>query len=132
VIGIELEGVEELAEKLRNLPTSIDRKPVFGQAASTFAARLRAATPVGYSQKLKDSVIYQVSDESAEVGYEEGVETAGNPELNSVLRPSRKGRSVLRKWVQPEELESVLEETFDAYASEAVILIEEGLARGIS
>lgn len=132
MIEVSLEGVEEIAEKLRNLPTSIDRRTVFEKAASQFSARLRAATPVGYSQKLRDSVIYQVSDESAEVGYEEGVETAGNPDLDSVLRPRRRGKSVLRKWVQPDELESVLEETFDAYAPEAVAMIEEGLADGIS
>jgi hypothetical protein len=132
VIGVSVEGVDKITEKLRKMPTSIDRRTIFEEAAQTFAARLRAATPDGYNQKLRDSVIYQVSDESAEVGYEAGVETAGNPDLDSVTRPKTKGRSVLRKWVQAGELESVLEETFDSYAAEAVTLLEEKFADGIS
>lgn len=132
MIGVSIEGIDEITEKLRAIPTSIDRRTIFEEVAQKFSARLRAATPVGYSKKLRDSVIYQVSDDSAEVGYESGVETAGNPDLDSVTRPRTRGRSVLRKWVQADELESVLAETFDAYAAEAVTHLEEAFADGIS
>jgi hypothetical protein len=75
-------------------------------------------------------VIYEVSDEEALVGYEKEVETAGNTALDSVLRPKTKGRSVL-KWVPADELATVLEETFDAYAAEGVTYMEEKLLEQI-
>ena len=132
MIRIELEGLRETVESIRKIPTSIDRRTIFEDVASTFADRLRAATPPGYSGKLKDSVIYQATDESAEVGYETGVETAGNTVLDGIKRPATRGRSVLRAWVKPADLESVLEETFNAYSAEAVTMLEEAFSDGIS
>lgn len=136
MITAELVGLEELAAAVRRVPTSIDRRSVFEDVSQQFSARLRAATPKGYSGKLKDSVIYSVEDEQAEVGYEAGVETAGDPSLDSVTRPRRRGRSVLaRAWVKPEQLESVLQEAFDSYAPEGAALMEsrfmEEVTRGL-
>ena len=61
MISIELNGLDEVIESVRNIPTSIDRRSVFEDVSQQFSARLRAATPRGYSGKLKDSVIFDVS-----------------------------------------------------------------------
>ena len=127
---MKITGLKEVVAELKKLPTSIDRAPVFEEVAEIFAARLRAATPKGYSGKLKDSVIYEATDEEAFVGYEREVETAGNPDLDSVIRPKTKGRSVL-KWVSADELGTVLEETFDAYSAEGVLFMEDRLLEQI-
>ena len=129
--GVKVTGLSEVIAEIKKLSSSIDRALVLDEAAEVFAARLRAATPLGYSGKLKDSVIYESSEDVASVGYEQEVETAGNPALDSVIRPRTRGRSVLR-WVSEEELEAVLEETFDAYASEGVLFMEERLAEQIN
>ena len=129
--GLKVTGLNEVIAELKKLPSSIDRALVLDETADIFAARLRAATPSGYSGKLKDSVIYESSEEVASVGYEQEVETAGNPALDSVIRPRTQGRSVL-KWVSSDELGTVLEETFDAYASEGVLFMEERLVEQIN
>ena len=128
---MKITGLKEVVAELKKLPTSIDRATVLEEVAEIFAARLRAATPKGYSGKLRDSVIYESSDEGAFVGYEQEVETAGNPALDSVIRPKTRGRSVL-KWVSSDELGTVLEETFDAYAAEGVLFMEDRLAEQIN
>jgi hypothetical protein len=136
VIDISIEGLDDVMEALRRVPTSLDRETVFADVSQRFSARLRAATPKGYSGQLRDSVVFSSDAESGEVGYEPGVETSGDSSLDSALRPRTRGRSVLKKWVKPEELESVLEETFDAYAPEGVKFMStrfsEELSRGIS
>jgi hypothetical protein len=125
VISVEVQGLEEVIDAIRKIPTSIDRKAVFEDVAQQFSARLRAATPKGYSGRLKDSVIYDASDEQAEVGYEQGVETSGDSSLDSVLRPKKRGKSVLaRNWVRPSELEAILAETFEAYAADGLSVME--------
>jgi len=129
--GVKVTGLSKVIDELQKLPSVIDSDPVLREASQIFAARLRAATPKGYSGKLKESVIYKSSDEGAFVGYEREVETAGNPDLDSVTRPRTKGRSVIR-WVSADELGTVLEETFDAYAAEGVLFIEERLAEQIN
>ena len=134
MISIGLVGLKETIAAVQRLPTSIERAPAFEEAAQTFSARLRAATPPGYSGKLRDSVIYEASDEESLVGYEEGVETSGNPKLDSVREGRTRGGSVLsrKKWVQASDLESVLQETFDSFSDEAVEVLEKRLSRGIS
>ena len=123
---VELRGVEDVLESIRSLPTSFDTKSVFSAVSERFADRLRAATPPGYSGRLEKSVLWHADESEGLVGYEEGVERAGNPSLDSVIRPKTRGRSVL-KWVAAEELESILEETFTAYAPEAVTYMEQEL-----
>ncbi len=121
--GVKITGLNEVVGELKKLPSTIRLGDIYTDTAEIFAARLRAATPPGYSGTLKDSVIYEASDDEALVGYEKDVETAGNPQLDSVIRPKTKGRSVL-KWVPADELATVLEETFDAYAAEGVTYME--------
>jgi hypothetical protein len=134
LISITLSGLNETIEAVKKLPTTVGGKPVFEEAAQAFSARLRAATPPGYSGRLKDSVIYEADASESIVGYEQGVETSGNPRLDGVLAAKTKGKSVIarRKWVQADDLESVLQEAFDSYADDAVTLLEERLSSGIS
>lgn len=129
--GVQIEGLDELAARLAKLPLQVDAESVLGAASEIFAARLRAATPKGYSGKLKDSVIYEADGEEAFVGYEQDVETAGNPALDSVIRLKTRGRSVL-KWVSTDELSTVLGETFDAYSPEGVTFMEKRLVEEIN
>ena len=125
--GIVVVGLNEVIAKLRAVPSVIDREVVTTSVAEKFVARLRAATPVGYSGRLRESVLYETGEELAVVGYDEGVETAGNPELDSVLRPRKRVRSVL-KWSPVDELTSVMANTFDGFSSEAVTYMETSLA----
>jgi len=129
--GVRIKGLNEIIARLERIPSRVDSEVVLEKASEIFAARLRAATPKGYSGGLKDSVIYEADDNAAFVGYEREVETAGNPDLDSVIRPKTRGRSVL-KWVSTDELSTVLEETFDAYAPEGVTYLEELLAEEIN
>jgi hypothetical protein len=129
-VSVKISGLREVIQEFKRLPTVIDRETVYDEVSQTFAARLRAATPTGYSGQLRDSVIYEVSEATAEVGYEQEVETAGNPDLDSVVRPQTRGRSVLR-WVSVDELSAVLEETFDAYAPEGVTVMSDRFAEQI-
>lgn len=132
MIDVTLDGLEDVLAEIRDIPTSLDTRTVFSDVAQKFASRLRAATPKGYSGKLRDSVVFYSDSEAAEVGFEAGVETSGNSSLDSVLEPQTRGRSVLRQWVQTDELESVLEETFDGFSEEAVSIMTERFVRGIS
>lgn len=134
MITVSLEGVADVVAAIRALPTSISTEPALEEIGQTFSARLRAATPKGYSGKLKDSVLYEVSSGGGEVvvGYESGVETAGNDRLDSVRKARTRGRSVLRTWVKAEELESVLSDTFDAYIPEAMSVLERSLPDVVS
>jgi hypothetical protein len=59
LISITISGLNETVEAIQKLPTTVGGKPVFEEAAQAFSARLRAATPPGYSGRLKDSVIYE-------------------------------------------------------------------------
>lgn len=129
--GVRIKGLNEIIAKLEKIPARIDSETVLGEASEIFAARLRAATPKGYSGKLKDSVIYESEGEEAFVGYEREVETAGNPDLDSVIRPKTRGRSVL-KWVSTDELGTVLEETFDVYSPEGVLFLQDRLVEEIN
>jgi hypothetical protein len=131
VNGAELLGVDEVKDALRRIVTVIDRKPVLTEVAQTFADRLRAATPVGYSGNLKKSVLWEVEDDEAVVGYSSGVEKDGEPRLDGVLKPRTRGTSVL-KWVPPEDLEAILEDTLSAYATEGVLFMESAFAEQIN
>lgn len=132
MITVSLHGLDDVLASLQKIPTSLTSESVFDEIGQQFSARLRAATPKGYSGRLRDSVVYEVKGSEVLVGYEEGVETAGNPKLDSVRAVQTKGKTVLRRWVQPDDLESVLEETFDAYAGDATTVFERRLASVVS
>lgn len=134
MITASIDGLGEVKSSVLSLASMIEPRKHLSDVSESFAARLRAATPVGYSGKLRDSVIYSVDDTQATVGYEQGVETAGRESLDSVRSVRTRGRSVIqrKKWVTPGELEAVLQETFDSYSDEAVALLEESMASGIS
>lgn len=134
MISVSLEGLDDVLRTIRSLPSSVDTETALEAVSQQFSARLRAATPKGYSGRLRDSVLYEIDSESntASVGYEQGVETAGNPKLDSVKRVKTKGRSVLRQWTQASDLESVLEETFDGYADEAMSVFERSVPDVVS
>lgn len=119
---IEVTGLEETIDAIRDLPSVLDREQVFTRVSSQFKQRLSSATPVGYSGKLQRSVVAEVDDDHGVVGYEEGVEKAGNPKLDSVTRPRTRGRSVL--WVHVESLEELATQEFEDYQDTAVSVME--------
>lgn len=129
-MSAEILGLQETISAIKAIPLVIDREKAFADVAGQFKARLTDATPIGYSGKLKKSVIAQVDDEEAIVGYEEGVETAGNPKLDSVTRPRTRGRSVL--WVSAESLEELLAQEFEDFEGTAVSVLEELFAEQIN
>jgi len=132
VISAKLIGLDEVVSRLRALPTSIDRESAMAEVAEDFSAILRAETPAGYSQKLPDSVLAEIGPDAAVVGFDERVETAGDPSLDSVTRPRTRGRSVIRRWVKSEELAALTEDLFDSHSGRLVSVLERRLADGIS
>lgn len=132
MISISVTGVDGVLETIRRIGTSVNTASAYEEVCQQFSARLRAATPVGYSGTLGDSVVYEVSDESGVVGYEAGVETAGEGDPESVLRLRTRGQSVLAKnWVKPSELEAILQDSLAEYQQEGAALIESRLSDGI-
>lgn len=129
--SFEVLGVDEVIDSIRDIPTNLDAIPALTEAAEHFSSKVRDATPPGYSQKLPDSVMYEVSGDEAVVGYEEGVETAGNPRLDSVTRPRTRGKSVLRRWATVDDLATILEQSLDKHGDEVVSILERGLSNGL-
>ena len=134
MIAAKLVGLDEVAEKVRLLPSTIGVEAAFDEAGRRMEAILRDRTPSGYNQKLGSSVLYQATEDGFVVGYEAGVETAGNESLDSATRPRTRGRSVLRRrrWASTEELQSVLEESVDEGFDEVLSVIERSVASGLS
>lgn len=135
MISVEVTGVDQAIAAVRQIPSTIGLKSAFEAAGQRMSAILREETPEGYSRKLPESVVYEATDAGFVVGYEAGVDKAGNKELDSVTRPKTSGRSVLsrrRQWVRPEDLEVVIEETADAHLDEILSIIERSVADGIS
>lgn len=136
MISVEIDGLDEAIQAVRDFPTTLGLAPAFEAAGQRFSAVLRESTPPGYSGKLADSVMYEASDDGVTVGYESGVEVSGNPDFDRVTRPRTVGRSVLarrgRQWVRPGDLSIVLEETSDAHADEILSIIERSVAGGLS
>jgi hypothetical protein len=123
VIILTATGIDEVIKSLGDIDSVLDRSGILDSLAEDFADELREATPPGYSKRLKDSV----ERTESEVGYEQGVETAGDKSLDSVTRVSVRGRTVLRRsrWVQPEGLEEVLMSTVAKSAGGSVLKFEE-------
>jgi hypothetical protein len=122
-------GYDDLLEAVRSFPTTLDYEPAYREAADFLAEKLKENTPKGYNRKLPDSVITVVTAAGAEVGYERGVETAGDRSLDSVTRPRTRGQSVLSRWVSADQLSSILEQTYDDFADESVRIFADGIAR---
>lgn len=119
---VEVAGIEEAIAAIKELPSVIERRQVLSRVASEFHQKLASATPIGYSGKLQKSVVAEVDDEQGVVGYEQGVEKAGNPKLDSVTRPRTRGRSVL--WVHVESLEEIATQAFEDYQDTAISVME--------
>jgi len=123
-----ISGLDDVVASIRRFPASLATRSAYEEVASEFAARLRAATPPGYNRRLQDSVLVEVSDTSARVGYDADIETAGRQELDRVTGPPRtRGRSVLRRWIRPDELETVLGDVVDSYLPDVPAAISKGL-----
>lgn len=105
--SVSLQGLPQVIEAIRSIPTSIGRETVFSQAADEFATVLSERTRPGWNRRLGKSVLSQPTGEGYAVGYEVGVETAGNGSLDGRRRRSR--------WVSVNELETVLQETADEF-----------------
>lgn len=136
MISIEVTGLDEAISAIQRVPSTIGMEAAFEAAGQRFSSILRETAPPGYNRKLADSVMYEASESGVTVGYESGVETAGNPDFDRVTRPRTNGRSVLarrrRQWVRPEDLAIVLEETSDAHSDEILSVIERSIASGLS
>lgn len=119
---VDLLGLGSVVQSLRDYPDSLDIDSVLEKVTDAFEAKLEDATPPGYSGKLQRSVVSEEDGDTIIVGYEEGVETAGNPRLDSVLRAKTRGRSVL--WVPPSRLDEILDQTATAFKPEAFSIFE--------
>lgn len=122
MITFKVNGIDRVIADTEKLIDSLDIQSPIEDVSEDFASIVRSATPPGYSRKLRDSVIVQVGDDQGEVGYEEGVEKAGNPKLDSILTPRTRGRSVL--WVHVQDLQSILEDGLDSFEAEAISVLE--------
>jgi len=134
LITIHLDGVGEASKSVLAVVSTIGIHESIRSVARTFEDRLRAATPVGYSGDLPMSVVSVADDDRVVVGYEKGVQDSGRKDADSVLRPVRKGRSVLysqqsrrKRWITAGELETIMDETAEAYSAEVVDAVFSGL-----
>lgn len=130
MISVSIEGVDSVIDAVRKIPAMVGSESAFASAAQEFHAILRAATPPGYNEKLFDSVLYSAKGGESVVGYDSRVETAGNAKFDKASRPTR--RSVMRRWVPVDELESIFESAVDDNSSRLVSIIERSAADGIS
>lgn len=135
MISLELTGLNEAVEALRQSPTTIGMQAAFGSAAQRASAIVREKTPPGFTGKLGFSASYDVTEDGFVVGYSQGVEKAGNPRLDSVRSPRTAGRSVftrIRRWVSVDELERTLDDAIDSHSDEILSVIERSIADGLS
>lgn len=132
-----LEGSDEVIDSLRSSVDSADVNRAVGAAAEWLSERVRENTPPGYSKNLPQSVLFSAIDDGEYlIGYDRGVETAGDPALDSVMRPRTRGRSVMaasrREWVGADALASVLEQTFTDYAEDSVRIVADGISGSVA
>jgi len=123
---VVIRGLEDVLEAFRDLPSVLERSDAVADVARRFRAQMTAVTPAGYSGRLGRSVLAEFDQNEARVGYEEGVETAGNPRLDSVMRGRTSGRSVL--WVSPADLGELLSQEFEDFEGEAMSVLENSYA----
>jgi hypothetical protein len=121
-MSITVTGLDEAISAIESLPSVLDRMRVFEDVSAQFKQRLTSTTPAGYSGRLQKSVLSQVDDEQGLVGYESGVETAGNPKLDSITRPRTRGRSVL--WVHVADLEELVTQEAEDFGDIGVSVME--------
>lgn len=105
MISVTVSGLRETIDAIRSIPTAVGRETLLAEAAEDFVPVLAEATPRGWSGKLPRSVLAQ----GGVVGYEAGVETAGNPSLDGKRRRTR--------WASVEQLETVLQDAIEDYIS---------------
>jgi hypothetical protein len=150
MLEIEVSGLEEARSVLLRMTDGSVSANAIAFGADEFKRVISEATPEGYSRRLPRSVSSQIDGDSALVGYEPGVEVAGNPEFDSVVRPQTQGESVLRqrrwtpkgrrnsvrrdrrKWVSVNELESVLQEAASFAGDRVTAAAGKGALSGIS
>lgn len=121
MITVKVDGVQQVAKNLRDIPSVLDAKQLSLDLAAKFSARLYDATPLGFTGRLPRSVLWGADGEEGVVGYSKGVERDGNPELDR--------RQSVTRWVPADELESVLDGESAAYSQDAVIYSEEYFRR---
>lgn len=135
MISLELTGLDEAIEALRQVPTTIGMQTAFESAAQRASAIVREKTPPGFTGKLGLAASYKATEDGFVVGYSSGVEKAGNPRLDSVRNPRTVGRSVftrIRRWVSVDELENTLDDAIDSHSDEILSVIERSIADGLS
>jgi hypothetical protein len=150
MLEIEISGLDEAKSVLLRMTDGSVTANAITSATDEFKRVIAEATPEGYSRRLPRSVASQVDGDLALVGYEPGVEVAGNPDLDSVVRPQTRGESVLRprrwtpngrrnsvrrdrrKWVSVNELESVLQGAAGFAVDRVTAAAGKGALNGIS
>lgn len=110
MISVRLEGLKDVIEAIRAIPTAIGRETLFQGSVEGLTAVLAEKTPPGWNRSLGKSAM----SESVLVGYSAGVETAGNKSLDG--KPVR-GK---RRWVSVDELETVLLGAVNEYAGSVI------------
>lgn len=141
MFDIDVQGIDETKSVLIRMSDGAAAAGAISAAANEFKEIIAEATPEGYSRRLPRSVASVINGESALVGYEPGVEVAGNPEFDSIVRRPRKWtpearrtsvRRDRRKWISVNELESVLQEAASFSADRVTAAAAAGAMNGIS
>ena len=135
MISLTITGLQDTISAVRDLPTTVGLQSAFSDAAQRVSAIVRERTPPGYSGRLPESVLVEEGELGFLVGYESGVETAGDSKYDSVRVPKTSGRSVLARkktWASVEDLQSVLEDAIDGNSGEIMSIFERSIASGLS
>lgn len=115
---LKVEGLDTIGEAYESLLESVIDSDSPKSAAERFADALEARTPVGFTGKLKRSVLVeQIDDATFAAGYSIGVERPGNEVLDA---RKKKGRSVL--WVSEDELSDIFDDVARSFPSESVLM----------
>ena len=69
MISLELTGLDEAIEALRQVPTTIGMQAAFESAAQRASAIVREKTPPGFTGKLNLAASYEVTEDGFMVGY---------------------------------------------------------------
>jgi hypothetical protein len=116
--SLKVEGLAEIEDVYDGFLESVIESDAPETTAKRFADSLEARTPIGFTGKLKATVLVeQIDDYTFAAGFSSGVERPGNTVLDA---KKKTGRSVL--WVGRDELEDIFEDAIGEFRGESVLM----------
>jgi len=116
--SLKVRGLDEIADVYESMLESVIASDSPEATAGKFSDMLEARTPVGFTGKLKKSVLVEkIDDATYAAGYSIGVERPGEPLLDA---KKKTGRSVL--WATQDELADVFDDVLASFNGDSVLV----------